>query len=430
LISSVYLNLPQLFEWLDAKKRLSFVERDYASRLDLVAKALGLYRAEKFLEKIPQDSRGELVYRTLLANCVAVRRADKAEQVFKKMKALGLPTTAFVCNQLLLLYKRVDRKKIADVLLMMEKEPVKPTLITYRVLIDAKGRARDIPGMEKVMENMKNQSLEPDSPMKALIARHYISAGLTDKAEEMLKDMEGGGAAVEDWRACKPLILLYADLGKEAEVERIWKHCEPSPTMDQCLAAIVAYGKLGRVEEAEAVFERMRRQYKKPATRYYNSLLRVYARHEMVAKGKELVKRMGEDGCPVGPPTWDALVGLYVQAGEVEKADELLHKVAGAGGQGKARPLHSSLMAVMEKYAERGDVHNTEKMFYKMRQSGYTMRVMHFHVLLQAYVNAKAPAYGIRERMKADNVFPRKSFSAKLAAADAFRKTQITQLLE
>ncbi|CAA6661955.1 unnamed protein product [Spirodela intermedia] len=420
----------QIFEWLDTKKRLSFVERDYASRLDLVAKVHGLYRAEKFLDKIPQSCRGELVYRTLLANCVAAGRADKAEEVFNKMRDLGFPVTAFACNQLLVLYKRLDRKKIADVLLMMEKESVKPTLFTYRVLIDAKGRARDIAGMEKVVESMKKEGLEPDSTVRAVIARHYISSGLTEEATDVLKEMEGGGSGGdgEDRGACKSLLLLYAALGKETDVERIWKLCEAAPRMDECLAAIEAWGKIGRVEAAEAVFEKMHKQFKKLSPRYYNSLLKVYGDHQLLGKGKELVKRMADGGCPIGPPTWDALVGMYVQVGEVEKADGLLQKAA--AGQGKARPLHSSYMAVMEKYAERGEVHNTEKIFHRLRQSGYAGRMRHFQVLLQAYVNAKAPAYGFRERMKADNVFPNKSMAAQLAAADAFKKTQISDLLD
>ena len=337
------------------------------------------------------------------------------------MRELSFPVTSFVCNQLLVLYKRLNRKKIADVLLIMEKEGIKPTLFTYRVLIDAKGRSHDIAGMEKVMESMKNNGLKASSPMKALIAQHYISFGLKDKAEELLKDMEDDGS--DAW---KSLILLYASLGKEEEVERIWKICEPNLRMDQCLAAIEAYGKLGRVEAAEIVFERMHEQFKKLPTKYYNSLLRVYGDHQMLEKGKDLVKRMADSGCPVGAATWDALVALYVQVGEVEKADELLQK---AGGQGKAKPLHSSFMSVMEKYAERGDVHNAEKIIYQMKQSGYITRVKHFQVLFQAYLNAKMPAYGFRERMKADNVFPSKTLAAQIAAADAFKKTQITELL-
>ena len=180
----------QLSEWLEAKKQLDFVERDYASRLDLISKVRGLQRAESYIEKIPKSFRGEVIYRTLLANCVADNNVKKAEVVFNKMKDLEFPMTSFSCNQLLLLYKRLDKKKIADVLLLMEKEIVKPTLFTYKILIDTKGQSNDIAGMDQIVETMKAEGIEPDINTLAVLARHYASGGLTEKAEAILKEME------------------------------------------------------------------------------------------------------------------------------------------------------------------------------------------------------------------------------------------------
>ncbi|GMH28322.1 hypothetical protein Nepgr_030165 [Nepenthes gracilis] len=90
----------------------------------------------------------------------------------------------------------------------------------------------------------------------------------------------------------------------------------------------------------------------------------------------------------------------------------------------------SSFLCIMEHYANRGDIHNSEKMFHRMRQAGYVSRARPYQTLLQAYINAKAPAYGIRERMKADNIFPNKSFAGQLAQVDAFRKTAVSDLLD
>ncbi|CAA7043898.1 unnamed protein product [Microthlaspi erraticum] len=61
------------------------------------------------------------------------------------------------------------------------------------------------------------------------------------------------------------------------------------------------------------------------------------------------------------------------------------------------------------------------KIFEKMRK---------FQGLLQAYLNAKAPAYGMRERMKADNIFPNKSTAALLSQGDPFKKTAISEILD
>ncbi|GMJ02368.1 PENTATRICOPEPTIDE REPEAT 596 [Hibiscus trionum] len=416
----------QLSEWLEMKKRFDLVERDYASRVDLIAKVRGLQKAEDYIQTIPISFRGEIVYRTLLANCVISNNLKKAEEIFNKMKDLEFPITAFACNQLLLLYKKLDKKKIADVLLLMEKENVKPSLFTYRILIDTKGSCNDIAGMEQIVETMKADGLEPDTHTQSVLAKHYASAGVTEKAEEVLKAMEGDNIKENRWR-CRYLLPLYAELGKADEVERIWKVCESKPRLEEYLAAIDAWGKLGQIEKSEAVFDRLLETSKKLPARFYTKLLKVYSDHKMLQKGKDLVKRMADNGCQIGPLTWDALVKLYVEAGEVEKADSILQK---ACMQKENKPMFTSFMVVMEQYAKRGDVHNTEKMFHRMRQAGYVARFRQFQTLIEAYRNAKAPAYGIRERMKADNIFPNKSLVAQLAQVDAFRRTSVSDLLD
>ncbi|OMO51952.1 hypothetical protein COLO4_37452 [Corchorus olitorius] len=416
----------QLSEWLEANEQIDFDEKYYASRLDLIAKTRGLHKAESYLQMVPLSFKGELIYRTLLANCVVANNAKKAEEVFNKMKDLEFPITAFACNQLLLLYKRFDKKKIADVLLLMEKENVKPSLFTYKLLIDTKGLSHDITGMDEIVQTMKAEGHEPDTGTKFILAKHYVSGGLTEKAEAVLKEMEGDNLKENRW-ACRFLLPLYAELRKADDVGRVWKVCESKPRLEECTAAILAWGKLNKVEEAEAVFDRMLKVTKKLPARCYTALLKVYSDHKMLQKGKDLVKIMGDTGCVIGRFTWDALIKLYVEAGEVEKADSILQK---ACQQNQLKPLYISFMTVMEQYSKRGDVHNCEKLFHRMRQAGYVARLGQFQSLVQAYINAKAPAYGMRERMKADNIFPNKHLAAQLVQVDAFRRTAVSDLLD
>ncbi|PKA47377.1 Pentatricopeptide repeat-containing protein [Apostasia shenzhenica] len=401
----------QLLEWLEESKQFDFVERDYASRLDLVAKTRGLQEAENYIDEVPESFKGEVVYRTLLANCVTVSNVKKAEEVFCKMRDLGLPLSAFAYNQLLLLYRRINRRKIPDVLLMMEKDNVKPSLFTYMILIDAKGLAKNIAGMESILESMKTEGVALDNACRAMVAGHYISAGLNEKAEETLKDIELDFK--ENTDAWKFLLPLYAALHRVDDVKRVWKSCEAVACVDDFKAAIEACGKVGLVEDAEKVFEKMRQKWKKVPPRCYNALLNVYADHKLLSKGKDLARKMSEAGCWIGPLTWDALVKLFAKAGEVKKADSVLEIAVQKKGN---RPLYRSYIALLEKYSEMGDVYNAEKIFHWLKEAEYPRRVRQYVLLAEAYKNAKAPAYGLRERMKAENVYPDKQFSAELQA--------------
>uniref|UniRef100_A0A0E0MUQ5 PROP1-like PPR domain-containing protein n=1 Tax=Oryza rufipogon TaxID=4529 RepID=A0A0E0MUQ5_ORYRU len=580
-----------LLEYVEESKLFDLGERDYASRVDLVAKVHGIYKAEKYIENVPASHRGEVVYRTLLANCVAIANVKKTEQVFNKMKDLGFPVTVFSCNQLLLLYKRVDKKKLdaknveehherdcqkldcchqpkplvcqssfssgrfmwsrvfssqagassgdkqdeleegfsdlevppeadkkdldltsdessdedtidaiglsqveadakpeepikksqstllkallvsprvdvagatkkwlndgntlerselfyvllslrkrklytkalqklGDVLTMMEKENVKPSLFTYKLLVDTKGAARDIEDMEKVIQAMQADGIEPDLLIQATIARHYIFGGYREKAEAILEQIEGDDIN-ENRSACKFVLPLYAFLGKKADVERIWKVCEVNARLDECMSAIEAFGKLGDVEKAEEIFENMFKTWKTLSFEYYNAMLKVYANKKLFDKGKELAKRMGDDGCRLGPSTLDSLVKLYSDAGEVEKADSILHKLS---YKNKIKPLYTTYLMLLDSYSKKGDVHNAEKLFSKVRQMGYTGRIRQYQLLLEAYLNAKTPPYGFKERMKADDIFPNRAVASLLAATDPFnRKNAMSELLD
>ncbi|CAM0880994.1 unnamed protein product [Alopecurus aequalis] len=417
----------QLLEWLEESKQIDLVERDYASRLDLVAKVHGVYKAEKYIDDVPASHRGEILYRTLLANCVAEMNVRKSEEVFNKMKDLGFPVTVFAINQLLLLYKRVDRKKIADVLAMMEKENVKPSLFTYKLLIDTKGAARDFEGMEKVVQAMQVDGVEPDLLLQATMAKHYIFGGQREKAEPILESMEGDDIK-GNRTACKVLLPLYGFLGKKDDVERIWQVCEANPRVDECLSAIDAFGRLGDVEKAEKVFENILATWKTLSSKFYNALMRVYANQNLLNKGKELLKRMEENGIKIGISALDSLVKLYVDAGEVDKAESILYKLS---QRNKMKPQYSSYLMLLDSYSKKGDIHNSEKVFNKLRQMGYSGRIRQYQLLLHAYLHAKAPVYGFRERMKADNIFPNSAIAGLLAATDPFNKKKtITDMLE
>ncbi|KAH0721034.1 hypothetical protein KY290_006318 [Solanum tuberosum] len=416
----MYKRALQLFEWLELKRQLIFTDKDYASHVDLIAKVHGIHKAETYVERVPKSFRSEVVYLSLLANCAYKGYMKKSEEIFNKMRNLGFPLTSSVCSHLLLLYKK-DKKKIVDVLLLMKKENVKPTDIIYQILIDTKGQSNDIAGMEQIIETMKAEGMEPKMYTKSIIAKHYIFGGLVGKAENVLKQMEG--EIEENHMVCRHLIALYANLKKVDDVRRIWQLCEPNARIIDCMTAIEAFGKLHKIEEAEAVFDKMSKEGKHLTSKHYYPLLCIYASHKMLAKGKDLVKRMSESGCPIGPLTWDGLIRLYIKAGEVEKADTILQEAA---QHTYLKPKFTSYVAVMEEHAKRGEVHDTEKIFYKMRQAGYVCRIHQFQCLIQAYINAKAPCYGIADRMKADNVFPNRVLENMLLQSDPFKKTLLT----
>ena len=112
----MYRKLLKVSDWLEEKNPFKMDERDHAARLDVIFKIIGIFKANKYFASIPSDMRGLRVYRTFLANYSSTYNIEKTKEIFKKMKAEAFSLTAYNYNQLLLLYKRLDKKNIQYVL--------------------------------------------------------------------------------------------------------------------------------------------------------------------------------------------------------------------------------------------------------------------------------------------------------------------------
>lgn len=374
----------------------------------------GVWQAEQYIQQIPESFRREIVYCSLLKNYVAATNVHKTEKLFDTMKNL-FPLSCISFNQLLFLYKRTNRKKIDDVLSLMKKENIKSNNVTYQIMIDVKGLSHDIIGMDQVLETMKTDGVEPSLRNQASLAQYYAARWRKVKAEAILKDMEGSDL-VKNRFASRFLLPVYAKLGREDEVGRIWKECESDPHPAECIAAMKAWGALKRIEEAEAAFDKLLKTLKNPISKHFVVLLDIYADNKMIAKGEDLFTRMTEGGTTARGQAWDALVKLYAGVGEVEKADAILEELV---RQRRGRPRASSFLNVLDEYARRGDVLNAEKVFREMRNAGYGVEPRPYHSLLYAYINAKAPTDGFEERLRRDNVVPDRKLARLLARAAA-----------
>jgi len=121
-----------------------------------------------------------------------------------------------------------------------------------------------------------------------------------------------------------------------------------TPTAKAFNAVIHAYGKAGRAEAAERVFERMEELYRtgrfpdaKPNVVHYNALISAWANccdrvegSSSAAKAQQVLERMESrstaDNKNVVKPTvvsFNAVIDAYAKAGQAERAEELLRRM-------------------------------------------------------------------------------------------------------
>lgn len=190
-------------------------------------------------------------------------------------------------------------------------------MLTYKLLIDAKGKSNDITGMEKIVETMQAKGVGPDKRMQCLLAKYYDTAGMKDKANSVLKEVEGGDLEQNRW-VVSSLLPLYAAIREAEEIERLWKVCEVNPRVSEGIAAIKAWGELKNLVAAEALFKFLSKSAKL-ISKHYGAPLLLYSSNEMLSKGIDLVKQMDESGCHVDPFTSNVAGRFRWEAAKAER---------------------------------------------------------------------------------------------------------------
>ncbi|KAK7362026.1 hypothetical protein VNO77_04123 [Canavalia gladiata] len=98
------LRSSKLFEWLESNKKLEFMEKDYASRLGLIAKLRGILKAEKYFETIPKSFEAALVQHYTFAGL-----EGKVGAVLKEVEGENLTENRWRCPILLRLHANLGK---------------------------------------------------------------------------------------------------------------------------------------------------------------------------------------------------------------------------------------------------------------------------------------------------------------------------------
>lgn len=400
----------EISDWIMTEKPFELTDMDYAIRVDLIAKIHGLWKSVDFFAMIPTSFQTSMVYSTLLAQYVEHNKDRSAAKLVQKVDKLGLGEQTFMYNQLLFLYKKNgNMNKVAETLKFMEEKNIEPDVCTYNLILDIRARKGDVIGLEKVWKRLEsNNIVEFDAASYYTLARGYATAGLIDKAVKAAKEVEA--TPFRSKRVVYQMLLkLYAQLGKADEVERMWHLLSNSTKllMDDYSIMIESLGQTGEVEKAVEIFEEMVSKVGIKRLHQYNALLSVYANNGSIRKGEELYKKISKSFFSPSPSTFHHLIQMYAKAGKEEKAmKSLLEAKTVLRSSFRHVPWYASYQAVLEMFAEKGDVKNAEKVLQDLKEAGYPIAYKSYCALLKTYSKAEVPPYGFIDRMYADNVLP------------------------
>lgn len=193
-----------------AKRNMIKTVRDHAIHLDLLAKARGITAAKNYFVNLPESAKNHLCHGAIL-NCYCKEpMIEKAEGLMEKMKELSLPLSSMPYNSLMTLYTKVGQpEKIPSLIQEMKASNVMLDSYTYNVWMRALAAVNDISGVERVHDEMKRGGqVTGDWTTYSNLASIFVDAGLFDKAEVALKELEKRNA-FKDLTAYQFLITFY-----------------------------------------------------------------------------------------------------------------------------------------------------------------------------------------------------------------------------
>ncbi|MQL72600.1 hypothetical protein Taro_004919 [Colocasia esculenta] len=392
-----------------SRRGMNLTPSDHAIRLDLVAKARGITSAEEYFINLPEQAKNHLAYGALL-NCYCKElMTESAEALMEKMKELRFASSAMSYNSLMTLYTKVGHpERVPSIIQEMKANDVLPDCYTFNVWMRAFAAMNDISGVERVIEEMKRDGrITGDWTTYSNLASIYVDAGLFQKAEVALKELEKRNG-IRDLGAYQFLITLYGRTGNLAEVYRVWRSLKlafPKMANISYLNMIQVLVNLNDLPGAETCFKEWETRCSTYDIRVANVIIRAYTAEGRIDDAEALRKRAKVKGARLNSKTWEIFMDYYLSKGEMKCAVECIEKAIKKGRDNGKNwlPQDEMVHKLMAHFEEHKDVDGAEKFIELLKLAQRQLDADVFEPLIRTYAASGKISPGMRRRLRMEN---------------------------
>ncbi|KAI3470485.1 hypothetical protein Pfo_027148 [Paulownia fortunei] len=392
------------------KRGMNKTVSDQAVHLDLIAKSRGITAAETYFISLPESSKNHLTYGALL-NCYCKDlMTEKAQALFEKMKELNLELSSMPYNSLMTLYLKSGLPQMVPAFIQeMKAGDIMPDTYTYNVWMRALAAVDDISGVERVIDEMKRDGrVAGDWTTYSNLASIYADAGLIDKAEKALRELESKNAC-QELPAYQFLITLYGRTGNLLEVYRIWRSLKlafPKTANVSYLNMTQVLVNLNDLPGAEKCFREWSSGCSTYDMRIANVLIGAYLREGSIEKAEKLRDRARRRGSKPNAKTWELYVDYYLKKGEIKSVVKCINNAisAGRGNGSKWTPSPAVVEKLMQHFEQNKDVEGAEGFLEVLKKSKDELGSEVLESLIRTYAAAGKKSPIMRRRIKMENV--------------------------
>ncbi|CDY31666.1 BnaA05g08810D [Brassica napus] len=255
---------------------------------------------------------------------------------------------------------------------ILTRSSFQPDVICFNLLIDAYGQKLRYKEAELLYVQLLESRCVPTEDTYALLVKAYCLAGLIEKAEAVLIEMQN-------------------------------HHVTPSATVYNAYIEGLTKRK-GNTEEAIVVFQRMKRERCKPTTETYNLMINLYGKASRSYMSWKLFCEMRSHQCKPNICTYTALVNAFAREGLCQKAEEVFEQLQEDG----LEPDVYVYNALMEAYSRAGYPYGAAEIFSLMQHMGCEPDRASYNIMVDAYGRAglHSDAEAVFEQMKKLGISP------------------------
>nr|XP_025876566.1 pentatricopeptide repeat-containing protein At2g20710, mitochondrial-like isoform X2 [Oryza sativa Japonica Group] len=392
--------------WMTERLHLHLSPGDVAYRLELITKVHGLDRAVEYFDSMPDQLKQQQCYGSLLKCYAEAKCVEKAEELFEKMRGMGM-ASSYAYNVMMRLYLQDGQvERVHSMHRTMEESGIVADVFTTDTLVAAYVVAEDIEAIEKVLEKADTCNDLMTWHSYATIGKVLMQSGMEERALQAFQESEKKIAKKSNRVAYGFLLTMYADLGMNSEVDRIWDVYKSKVPASACnsmyMCRISVLLKMNDIVGAEKAYEEWESKHVYHDSRLINLLLTAYCKEGLMEKAEALVDQFVKKGRTPFGNTWYKLAGGYFKVGQASKAADLTKKALASGSNEWTPDLTNVLMS-LNYFAEQKNVEAAEEMASLLQRLITPTRDI-YHGLLKTYVNAGKPVSDLLDRMKKDGM--------------------------
>ncbi|KAF8401319.1 hypothetical protein HHK36_012253 [Tetracentron sinense] len=396
----------ELMDWME-ERGINLSYSDCAVRLDLLSKVEGIASAEKYFNGLSPPVKNQLTYGALL-NCYCKEKmTEKAVALFEQMSELNYTSTSLAYNNLMALYMRLGKPEMVPPLVQeMKGKSISLDTFTYNVWMNSYSSLNDIEEVERVMEEIKVEGGDKCNwTTYSNLAVIYVKAGLFEKAETALKELEKK-IKPRDRTAFHFLISVYASTSNLEEVNRVWISLKLAFPTTNNLSYLVMLQALARLDDLNGIkkcFEEWESGCSHYDIRLANVLLSAYLRRDMIKEAQSVCEGAVKKGSKPNYRTQEMFMDFYLKTCQMEIAMRCMEAAVSEVKDNEWQPYQERVSAFLKYFEEEKDVNGAEE-FCKMLKKINCLDSIAYHLLLNTYMAAGKTAPEMRQRMKEDEI--------------------------